>query len=350
MRFYGIVSVDWSDFRRGHEENSIHSDQIDSVRDSFRASIGAVYLRRQRQFASGVVITGPVFKTIRRLPRQGPASLRLHLDAAQQVSHRLPSQQVRCASAVITFRKRQRAVEGSSHNANAHGTDQDGATIKCARHDGRAGTRWAEDVFGGHSEVCVLDMRPRAGRVASGGDVTEHLERAKGVALNICNCDEENHDGVGGLVGAGSCGPADDALEVCTFKTPTSAVGGPYLCFESVEGERIGRIFLTFSPLSTHSSPSSVAVVLSPGAPFSSQLATPPGSENTRLASGSPCPLKNGSKNSLCSGFPVKFNGVKPKPVENIVSEAAGSTLYISSTSMAASTKLPPAPPRDGGI
>lgn len=186
--------------------------------------------------------------------------------------------------------------------------------------------------------------------MASSGDMTEHLECAGDVALNISDGDEENHDGVGGLVGTGSRGSADDALEVCTFEIPSSAVSSPYLCFTSVVRKATRKGALTFSPFSTHSSPSSDAVVLSPGAPFSSQLATPPGSENTILASGSPCPLKNGSKNSLCSGFPVKFIGVKPSPVENIVRDAAGSTLYISSTSIAASIKLPPAPPRDGGI
>ena len=70
--------------------------------------------------------------------------------------------------------------------------------------------------------------------MASSRDMTEHLECTRGVALNISDGDEENHDGVGGLVGAGSRGSADDALEVCTFKVPSSAVGSPYLCFQSV--------------------------------------------------------------------------------------------------------------------
>ena len=179
------------------------------------------------------------------------------------------------------------------------------------------------------------------------GNVTENFECAGDVALDVCNCDEEDHDSVGGLVGAGSRGPADDALEIRAFKVPTSTVSSPYLCFESIVGKKRRRwIVSTFSPLSTHSSPSSVAVVLSPGAPFSSQFATPPGSENTILANGSPSPLKNGSRNSPCSGFPVKFIGVSPRPVEKIVKDAAGSTLYISSTRRTASSKLPPAPPR----
>ncbi|KAI9645676.1 hypothetical protein NHQ30_006418 [Ciborinia camelliae] len=89
-----------------------------------------------------------------------------------------------------------------------------------------------------------------------------------------------------------------------------------------------------------------VAVVLRPGAPFSKKLATPPGSENTKLANGDPSPFKNGSKNSLCSSLPAKFNGVNPNPVARIVSDAEGSTAYISSTKIAASVKLPPAPPR----
>lgn len=67
--------------------------------------------------------------------------------------------------------------------------------------------------------------------MAGGGDVTEHLERTGGIVLDVCNCHEENHDSISGLVGARSRGPADDALEICAFKVPTSAVGGPYLFF-----------------------------------------------------------------------------------------------------------------------
>ena len=70
---------------------------------------------------------------------------------------------------------------------------------------------------------------------------------------------------------------------------PAQLVAQIYTLSQTCEnlGE-VGPFSFTFSPLSTHSSPSRVAVVLSPGAPFSSQFATPPGSENTKLASGSP--------------------------------------------------------------
>ena len=70
--------------------------------------------------------------------------------------------------------------------------------------------------------------------MTGGGDVTEHFEcTGGGVALDFGDCDEKNHDGVSGLVGAGSRSSADDALEVCAFKVPTSTIGGPDLHVES---------------------------------------------------------------------------------------------------------------------
>ena len=65
--------------------------------------------------------------------------------------------------------------------------------------------------------------------MAGCGDVTEHLEGTGAVALDVGDCDEEDPDGGGGFVGAGSRGPADDALQVCALKIPASAIGGPDL-------------------------------------------------------------------------------------------------------------------------
>lgn len=79
--------------------------------------------------------------------------------------------------------------------------------------------------------------------MTGGGDVTENFESAGGVALDISDCDKENHDGVRGFVGTGGRGPADNALEICTFKIPTSTVGGPDLCFESIVGKVGGQRF-----------------------------------------------------------------------------------------------------------
>ena len=62
-----------------------------------------------------------------------------------------------------------------------------------------------------------------------GGDVTEHFECTGGIAFDISDCNEENHNGVSWLVGARSRGPADDTLEICAFKVPASTVGGPNL-------------------------------------------------------------------------------------------------------------------------
>ena len=216
------------------ERLCIHSNHIDGIRDGFRASVRTVHLGRQRQFAPGVIITGSVLETMRRLPRQRPAGFRLHLDPAQQIGYSLPRQQIRHTSAIIALCKRQRGVEGSSHDTYAHGADRDGGTIESAGDDGYRGTGRAEDVFCGHAEVCVLDVGPRAGGVAGRGDVTDDFEGTGGVSLDVGGCDEEDHDGGGGIVGGRGCGSADDTLEVCPFKVPTGAVGGPDLRFESI--------------------------------------------------------------------------------------------------------------------
>ena len=150
---------DLAGFRKTTREGfCIHSNYIDSIRDSFRASIRTIHLGRQRQFAPGVIITGSVLKTIGRLPGQRPAGLRLHLDPAQQVGYSLPRQQIRRTSAIVALCKRQRGVEGRSHDTYAHGADRDGGTVESAGDDGHRGAGRAEDVFGGHAEVCVFDV------------------------------------------------------------------------------------------------------------------------------------------------------------------------------------------------
>ena len=70
--------------------------------------------------------------------------------------------------------------------------------------------------------------------MAGRGEVTDDFKGAGGVALDVGGCDEEDHNGGGRIVGGGGCGSADDTLEVCPFKFPTGAVGGPDLRFESV--------------------------------------------------------------------------------------------------------------------
>ncbi len=79
-----------------------------------------------------------------------------------------------------------------------------------------------------------------------GGHLTKHFECTRGIAFNVSDRDKENHDSVSGLFGAGSCGPADDALKVRAFKVPTSTVGGPDLCFESILGIERRELFQPF--------------------------------------------------------------------------------------------------------
>lgn len=79
------------------------------------------------------------------------------------------------------------------------------------------------------------------------GDVTKNFERAGDIAPYVSDCHEENHDGVSRLSGIGGRGSADDALEVCAFKVPASAVGGPDLVLESMVGNRKSAVsFLPF--------------------------------------------------------------------------------------------------------
>ena len=234
MRFYSNpISV--IDFRRrqagkkGEKSGYIHSHEIDSVSNSFRARIGAIYLRSQRQLPAGIVSSWPVLEAVGRFPRQGPAGLGLHLDAAEQVRDGLPGQEVRCAATVVALCKCERGIECSAHDPHAHGTDQDCGAIERAGNDGGARAGSAQDVFGGHSQVRVFDVRAGAGGVAGGGNVPYDCKGAGRVALDIGSCDEEDHDRVGGLRAARGCSPANDALQVCAFEVPASAVSGPDL-------------------------------------------------------------------------------------------------------------------------
>ncbi len=111
------------------------------------------------------------------------------------------------------------------------------------------------------------------------------------------------------------------------------------------------NLTLTFSPFKIQSSPSRYAVVCKPGAPDSSQFAcltaqspiiliqaqnkaltTPCGSQNTKLASGTPSPSKKGSKYSLNPALHASAKGVRSKPVPKMVKLAPGSTAYSSTT------------------
>lgn len=63
----------------------------------------------------------------------------------------------------------------------------------------------------------------------------------------------------------------------------------------------------TLSPFRTHSPPSSVAVVTEPSAPFSKgKIVTPPGSEDTKRARGSPSWLRNSSRNYPCAAVRLR--------------------------------------------
>ena len=83
--------------------------------------------------------------------------------------------------------------------------------------------------------------------MTGGGDVTKNFECAGDIAPYVSDCNEENHDGVSRLSGIGGRGSADDVLEVCAFKVPISAVGGPDLKFKLVVGNRESAVsFLPF--------------------------------------------------------------------------------------------------------
>ena len=69
--------------------------------------------------------------------------------------------------------------------------------------------------------------------MAGGGDVAQDFECVLGVPFNVSDCDKEDHDRIGGLIGIRGCCPTDDALEVCAFKVPAGAIRGPDLYFES---------------------------------------------------------------------------------------------------------------------
>ena len=236
-----------------HKVGIIHADCVDGVCDGFGARIGAIDLRRQCQLTPRVVIPGTVLETMGRLPRQSSASLRLHLDAAEQVRHRLPGQQFRSSSAAIAFRKGHGGIESSSHDPHAHGADQDSGAVKASRDDGCARTGRTQHVLDGHPEVGVFDVRARASSVTGGWHLTQHFERARSITLDIGDGDEENHDGVGRLVRAGVRRAADNALEICAFKIPASAISGPDLFPASVVwNERcIGGVIIP----SLHSAP-----------------------------------------------------------------------------------------------
>lgn len=69
--------------------------------------------------------------------------------------------------------------------------------------------------------------------MTSSRDMTHDFECVWGVAFYISDRYKQDHNRVGRLVGGGVRSPADDALKVCAFKVPASAVGSPNLSFDS---------------------------------------------------------------------------------------------------------------------
>ena len=208
---------------------NLHSHHAHSIRDRPRTSIRTINLRRERQLPPIFIPSRSLQQRIRRLPSQRPTRLHLHLDATQQIRYRLPGQQLRIPTAIVALRKGQGGVKGCAHDANAHGTDQDGGAIEAGAHDRSAGTRRAKQVLGWYTQVGVFDVWAGAGRVRRGRDVAKDAEGVGIVAFDIICGHEKYHDRIAGFIRFGGCCAAYDALEVGATKVPASTVGSPDL-------------------------------------------------------------------------------------------------------------------------
>ena len=61
------------------------------------------------------------------------------------------------------------------------------------------------------------------------GDMAHDFKCVRGIAFDISRGYEQDHNRFGRLISSGICGSADNALKVCAFKVPSSAVGSPDL-------------------------------------------------------------------------------------------------------------------------